>query len=58
MANKFDKSTRFMLHLSLFKKQTSYIWCTNGIHRVKSVRVWSFSGPYLPVLRLNTELAK
>ena len=23
-------------------------------HRVKSVRIWSFSGPYFPVFRLNT----
>ena len=56
MANKFDKSTQFMLDLSLFKKLTSYIWYTHGIRCIKSVRIWKFSGPYLPAFRQNREI--
>ena len=26
------------------------------IHCVRSVRIWSFSGPYFPAFRLNTEI--
>ena len=28
---------------------------TMCLHFVKSVRIWSYSGPYFPAFRLNTE---
>ena len=36
-------------------------WLLNHVnvtHSVKSVRIWSFSGPYFPAFRLNTEIYK
>ena len=29
--------------------------CCSNVHRVKRVRVRSYSGPYFPAFRLNTE---
>ena len=50
----FMRNNLISQYLSRFKPEDS---CVNKLHKycVKSVRIRSYSGPYFPALRLNTE---
>ena len=38
----------------IWTKLVDYLYAYN--YCVKSIRIWSFSGPYIPVIRLNTDI--
>ena len=39
----------------MFNDAAFYYFGQSGTHCVKSVRIWSYSGPYFPTVALNTE---
>ena len=41
--------------LKVFNDAAFYYLGQSGTHCVKSVRIWSYSGPYFPTVALNTE---
>ena len=41
--------------LKMFNDAAFYYFGQSGTHCVKSVRIWSYSGPYFPIVALNTE---
>ena len=39
-------------------KEYNFFLDSNKYHSVKDVRIWGFSGPHFPAIRLNTEIYK